>query len=97
MKKFLILYYGYEIPSSDSLKAWGTWFESLGAGLVDGGNPLGAGREVLRSGEVNSIGNTPHDPTGYSIVNAESLDAAQKLLEKCPAAHGARVYEARPM
>ena len=34
--------------------------------------------------------------TGYSIVNADSLDAAEKLLVGCPSSI-TRVYEAMPM
>jgi hypothetical protein len=37
-----------------------------------------------------------HPSTGYSIVNADSLDAAEKLLVGCPAP-STRVFEAMPM
>lgn len=35
--------------------------------------------------------------TGYSIVSAADLDAAEKLLDGCPMSTGVRIYEAMPM
>jgi hypothetical protein len=35
--------------------------------------------------------------SGYTIVNAESMQAAEKLLENCPIETSVRIYEAMAM
>jgi hypothetical protein len=35
--------------------------------------------------------------TGYSIVKAENMEEAVKLLKGCPQSSGIKVYEALPM
>jgi len=98
MKKFVFLYQGQGLtePTADGMKAWGDWFASLGEQLVDGGNPFGAGRAVTADG-VTDLSNDAAPITGYSIVNAADLDAAQELLAGCPMSTGVRVYEALSM
>ncbi len=44
MANFLLLYHGGSMPETPEegakvMKAWTDWFEQLGEGLVDGGNP----------------------------------------------------------
>lgn len=95
MSKFVFLYYGQAEPTDDVMAAWHEWFESIGDKIVDSGNPFGPGREVSAGGAVD-LTPTMAPATGYSIVNAESLDEAEKLLVGCPSATS-RVYEAMPM
>ena len=96
MKKFIFLYYGYEELTQEIHEAWGKWFESIGNKMVDSGNPFGAGREITHDGttqlplDANSV-------TGYSIINAESLDEAEEIAKGCPSITGIRVYEAMAM
>jgi hypothetical protein len=99
MKKFVFLYMGQaqtEAPTAEGMKAWGDWFASVGEHLVDSGNPFGTGREVTSGGAID-LGAEASSITGYSIVTAADLDAAQKLLDGCPIGTGVRVYEAMPM
>jgi hypothetical protein len=96
MKKFVFLYYGMDEPTPEVMAAWGSWFESIGDKLVDGGNPFGAGRVVTKNGATD-LSAAMKPATGYSIVNADSIDAAQKLLDGCPAHDGVQVYEALPL
>ena len=60
------------------LDAWYGWFESLGAHVLDMGQPVSAVRSVGESGGGTEIG-------GYSLVTADSLDAAVALADGCPA------------
>ncbi len=96
MKKFIFLYYGYETPTPEIHKAWGEWFASNGDKFVDSGNPFGDGREITHNGSselplgLDSI-------TGYSIINAENMDEAERIAKTCPYVAGVRVYEAVPM
>ncbi len=95
MSKFVFLYGGQSEPTDDVMAAWHEWFDSIGSNIVDSGNPFGAGREVAH-GEGTDLTEAMGPATGYSIVNADSLDAAVKLLDGCPSSV-TRVYEAMPM
>ena len=96
MKKFVLLAYGYEAPTPEVMDAWSKWFESIGDKMVDVGNPFGPGREITHSGTKE----LPHDKdavTGYLIINAESMDEAEKIAKGCPIITSIRVYEAMSM
>ncbi len=96
MKKFVFLYQGFGDPTADVMQAWGDWFAKIGEHLVDSGNPFGPGRQVTPGG-VNDLSGEAAPITGYSIVSATDLDAAEKLLDGCPMITGVRIYEAMPM
>lgn len=96
MRKFLFLYYGHWEPTPEAMSAWQNWFASVGDSLVDSGSPLGAGREVTHTG-TREITPDMAPAVGYSIVNAENMQAAEKLLEGCPIITSVRVYEAMSM
>ncbi len=93
MKKFLILHYGFEKPSPEEMAAWNKWFESIADKQLDRGGFPG-GREIFHSGtkdlpfEKDSI-------TGYTRIEAEDLDAAEKIARACPIVASTRVYEIR--
>jgi hypothetical protein len=61
---------------------WGRWFESLGSAVVDGGAATGAAKTVGPGGSISDGGS--RGLTGYSIVSADSLDAAVELAKGCP-------------
>ncbi len=96
MKKFVFLYFGFERPTQEIKDAWSNWFASIGDKLVDSGNPFGAGREITHSGSKE----LPLDNraiTGYSIINAESINEAEEIAKGCPTITSVRVYEAMAM
>jgi hypothetical protein len=95
MKKFVFLYGPSSGPENDSTAAWSAWFEEVGSALIDGGNPLGEGWEVTGSGVVEV--RSEHPVTGYSLVAADSLDAAKALAARCTLVEYVQVYEAFPM
>ena len=41
MKKFMVLTFGYVVPTDEVQKAWGDWFSAVAPRLVDPGNPFG--------------------------------------------------------
>ena len=92
MTKYVFSYHGDgEMPSDPAaieevMQAWGAWFGGLGDAVVDGGNPFGATRSVASDGLVTD-GNAAR-LTGYSIVNADSLDAAVAMAKGCPVLGG---------
>lgn len=88
MKKFLVLYRSTVSPmvtmaSADpertrvEMDKWTAWGASVGSALADWGAPLGESA-VLQ-------GRTSSDfLTGFSIVQAESLEAAKGLFDEHP-------------
>ncbi len=61
---------------------WGQWFGELGQAVVDGGAAMGSAKTVGPGSAVSDGGSRAL--TGYSIVSAESLDAAVELAKGCP-------------
>lgn len=109
MKKFAFVYYGSLKPGDVSpeemekvMEAWKTWFGSMGDKVVDGGNPFGPdGMSVTASGS-DSIPADMWPAKGYSIINADDMNAAVEMAKGCPMLGDdpdgtVRVYEARPM
>lgn len=87
MPKFLFVYHGGSKPSSpdevaDVMAKWGAWFEKLGAAVVDGGNPVGLSKTVFADKITDDGGANP--TSGYSLVNANSIDDAVKMAQGCP-------------
>ena len=96
MKKFVIIHYGYETPTQEIQDAWRKWFASIGGKIVDPGSPLGAGREISRSG-TKDLPAGKESLSGYTVINAESIDEAEKIAKDCPMITSVRVYEAMSM
>ena len=99
MGKYVYIYYAGTASDGGSAEEWGKWFGELGDKLVDGGNPFGEGAKAVAKDGVMDVKDAP--ATGYSIVNAESMDEATEIAKGCPlmsAEDGAVcVYEALPM
>ncbi len=98
MGKYVYIYYAETGSDGGSAEEWGKWFTELGDKLVDGGNPFNQGGQAVNKDGVMAVKDMP--ATGYSIVNADSMDKATELAKGCPlmAINGAVcVYEALPM
>ena len=99
MGKYVFVYYAGQDTYAGDDAAWGKWFGELGEKLVDGGNPFGPNGQAVHKGGVMPVKEMP--VTGYSIVNAGSMDEATELAKGCPlvgSKDGAVcVYEALPM
>jgi hypothetical protein len=96
MKKYIIFHYGFETPTPQIMDAWNKWFASLGEKIVDPGSPLGPGREISRSG-TKDLPMGSDSLTGYTIINADSIDAAEQIARGCPMITSVRVHEAMSM
>ena len=91
MANFLLTYHGGSMPETEAEQAqvmteWTKWFGVLGDRLVDGGNPVSQSRTISSSGSVSDGASNP--PTGYSVIEANSLDEATQLAKGCPVLHG---------
>ena len=95
MKKFMFLHFGFKKPTPEIMKAWETWFESISDKEVDQGG-FGRGREISKSG-ARDIPWNMESITGFNIIEAESLDAAEKLAQSNPFIASIRIYELRSM
>ena len=90
MANFLLTYYGGGMPETKEeqdrvMAAWTDWFGKIGGALVDGGNPVAQSKAISPDGTVMSPSQAP---TGYSIIKADSLDAAVELAKGCPVLGG---------
>jgi len=87
-----------EAERDAQMAQWNQWFGQLGAAVVDGGAPTGSAKTVGTGGSVSDGGS--RGLTGYSIVSADSLDAAVELAKGCPVLEvggAVDVYEAITM
>ena len=91
MKKFMILHYGFERPTPEEMGAWNQWFESIADKQVERGH-LPGGREISRDG-TKDLPMAKDSITGYTVIQAESLDDAAKIAAECPIVASTRVYE----
>lgn len=105
MAKFVLIFTGGEWAENEEdqakvMEAWGAWFEGLGEALVDPGNAFSPNvRNVVSDGTV-SEGAVGDPATGYTILQADSLESAVSLAKGCPLHMGnasISIYEAVDM
>jgi hypothetical protein len=88
MPKFMMVYKGdatdmadmTEEQAQDVMAKWGTWMEQVGPALSDIGAPFGPGTSLVDDGSVGAAVSL----TGYSIVEAADLAAAESLTAGHP-------------
>ena len=95
MKNFLAIYTGSPASMSswdalpeqekksrtaEGIAAWHAWVEKNKAIIIEMGAPLGRTKRVSASG----IADTRNNMTGYTVVQAESHEAAARLFENHP-------------
>ena len=88
MTTFLITYAGGAGPEdmtsemrNEVMQAWMDWYAGIGDALIDYGNPT-AGSKVVGPGGVVEDGTS--EITGYSLIAADSLDAAAEACRNHP-------------
>jgi hypothetical protein len=87
MPNYVLVYEGGSMPESEEagqavMAAWGTWYADLGEALVDGGNPFGPSTSIASDGSVSQ--GAPSGLTGYTVISADSLEAATQRAKGCP-------------
>lgn len=89
MAQFVLGYHGgggegqTEAEMAEIMGAWGAWMGSLGSALVNPGNPIAASATIGTDGSVSDGGGS-NPLTGYSVIEADSLDTAVTLAKGCP-------------
>ena len=86
MSKYALIYSGGAMAQTPqeqqvAMQAWTEWFGTLGDAVVEVGNPFGPSASVSGDG-VTSPGGL--GASGYSLINATSLDDATGLAKGCP-------------
>ena len=61
MPKYLFVYHGGDHPDTEEeakevMDDWGNWLGSMGAAVIDGGNPVGKSHTVHPDGTVTDDG-----------------------------------------
>ena len=88
MPKFIFAYHGGKMPETEEegarvMAEWMAWFEQMGPAVVDGGNPVGPSSTVHPDGTISSDGGS-NPLSGYSLVDADNIEAAIALAKDCP-------------
>ena len=89
MAKYVLVYSGGGMPTTEAerkaqLEQWGNWFGRLGKAVADAGNPFSDKVKSLSSDGKVKDGPVGSRASGYSIVEAASIDAATELAKGCP-------------
>jgi hypothetical protein len=87
MTNYMFAYHGGDQPESPEEGAkhmtnWKKWVADLGDAMVTPEVPLGMSKTVSASGVADDGGANPI--LGYTVIAAESMDAALKIAQACP-------------
>ncbi len=87
MSNYIFAYHGGKMPENPEegaklMARWKAWMESLGDSLVIPGAPVGKSKTVSADRVADDGGSNPL--SGYSVVKADSMDAALELAKNCP-------------
>ncbi len=99
MARFVVIYSGGSgmaaTPEEQEriMGEWGAWYGKLGPAIADGGNPFGASKSIAGPGAAAADGPGAVPATGYTIIEADSLDAAATACADHPhLSHGGQVH-----
>lgn len=93
MKKFVLMHFGFEQPTPEIMDAWDAWFASIAEQTIENVGFSG-GREISKNG-TRDLSWDMESITGYSVIEAESLDAAEEIAKSNPFISSIRIYEVR--
>ncbi len=87
MNEYIIAYYmGKQPPAQtdqkEGMKKFQEWIESHSEAVVNPGTPLGKSQIIAAQDSVAAEHTSRL--TGFSIVQAEDMDAAMKIAKTCP-------------
>lgn len=87
MPKYILAYHGGKKPESpeegaEHMAKWEAWADGLGDSLINRGTPLGKSKTVNSNGVTDGGGADPL--MGYSVLEAENIDDAVKMVEGSP-------------
>lgn len=105
MANFVLIYTGGGMPESEEeqaavMAAWGAWQTDLGDAVVNIGNPFSPVVKNIASDGTVTDGPIGTMASGYSVLEADSMETAVGMAMKCPMLQGngqITVYETFPM
>jgi len=88
MTQFLLSYHGGDQPKDEAegkrvTQSWRDWLSGMGKAVITAGNPTTVARTIAPSGKVNDGGGS-NPVTGWTVIEAKSMDDAVKLAKGCP-------------
>jgi hypothetical protein len=96
MAKYLLVYRGGSMPEDEAaqaqvMAAWDAWFTSIGGAVSDPGEPTSVAKTIRPDGTVSA--QEQASVSGYTVLTADSLDAAVALAKGCPVLAGGASIE----
>lgn len=87
MSRFIITYIGGNQPSSkeegmEHMSKYRAWLSALGESVVSPANPFGSTHTINSDGTVEE--GSKSSMSGYTIVEADSIDDAVSMAKNCP-------------
>lgn len=87
MANYILAYHGGHNPTSpeegaELMAKWQAWADSLGDALTVPGAPLGLSKTISADGVEDGGGSNPL--VGYSILEADDMEAAIEMAQTCP-------------
>ncbi len=87
MSNYVFAYHGGKKPErpeegAELMAKWKAWIGGLGDAVVNPGTPLGMSKTVGSGGVADDGGSKPL--LGFTIVKADSMDAALEMAKGCP-------------
>jgi hypothetical protein len=92
MAKYLLAYHGGGMPDTPEegariIAAWTAWYTGLGTAVVDPGMPVAFAKTIAEDGSVGD-GGGPNPVSGYTILEAATIDEAIAMAKGCPILDG---------
>ena len=96
MPRYLLAYHGGHVDESQEgrervMKEFGEWFAELGPRLIDPGKPIA--RAATVDGATVSDGGGSNPVSGYTVIDADDMEAAIELVKRGPIVQGGRTVE----
>lgn len=89
MSNYILAYHNADMKKPETpeegaklMGKWKAWVDDLGDAMVNPGTPLGVSKTVSSNGVTDDGGSNPL--SGYSILKADSLDAALEVAKGSP-------------
>ncbi len=92
MTRYMLLHYGFEKPTPEIMEAWKAWFAAHSERTLENGGFHGAAKEISPAGSKDLVMG-PDCITGYTIIEAETIEEAEKIASDNPFISAIRVYE----
>lgn len=100
MAKFIFAYHGGSKPESPEegekeMAKWMAWLGGMGDQCIDMGAPVGLSKTVSAGGIADDGGSNPL--SGYTLIEAQDIEAACELAKGCPIHDGGGSVEVAPI